>query len=95
MSRFTAYDEDQIKSQLKELDGWRRDGKRIQKTFEFPNFVAAWGFMSKAALTAEVMNHHPEWLNVYGTVKVSLSTHDADGLTNLDFELAAKMDSLV
>ena len=66
----------------------------ISKTFVFANFVEAFGFMSKVALHAEKLDHHPEWFNVYKTVEVTLSTHDAGGLTDLDITLAKKMDKL-
>ena len=66
----------------------------IRKTFTFRNFVEAWGFMSRAAIWAEKLNHHPEWSNVYKTVEVTLTTHDVDGLSELDVRLAAKMDQL-
>ena len=66
----------------------------IQKTFTFANFVEAFGFMSRAALWAEKMNHHPEWFNVYKTVDVTLSTHDVGGLSDLDVKLATKLDAL-
>ena len=66
----------------------------IAKTYEFENFVAAFGFMTRAALWAEKLNHHPEWFNVYKTVEVSLSSHDAGGLTMKDVELARRMDAL-
>lgn len=66
----------------------------ITRTFQFADFNAAFGFMSRAALKAEAMNHHPEWFNVWNRVEVTLSTHDAGGLTTLDMELAAFMDSL-
>ena len=71
-----------------EVDG--RDA--ITRTFVFADFNEAWGFMSRAALAAEAMNHHPEWSNVYKTVEVTLSTHDAGGLTDRDIRLAAAMD---
>ena len=67
----------------------------IHKTFVFKNFVEAWGFMSRAAIWAEKRNHHPEWSNVYKTVEVTLTTHDVDGLSDLDAKLAGKMDALV
>ena len=66
----------------------------IRKTFTFRNFVEAWGFMARAAIWAEKLNHHPEWSNVYKTVEVTLTTHDVDGLSELDVRLAAKMDQL-
>ncbi len=75
---------------------WGHDPERdaIRKTFRFKNFVRAWSWMSAVALEAEKMNHHPEWMNVYGTVEVTLTTHDANGLTELDVKLAQKMDAL-
>ena len=66
----------------------------IQKTYKFRNFIDAIGFMTKAAIWAEKLNHHPEWSNVYGKVTVVLTTHDADGLTEVDARLATKMDVL-
>ncbi len=66
----------------------------LAKTFQFRNFVEAFGFMTRVALWAEKWNHHPEWFNVYRTVEVTLSTHDAGGLTELDLKLARKMDAL-
>lgn len=79
---------------LQELSGWREDPARdaIVKTFVFQNFVEAFGFMTQAALVAERMDHHPEWSNVYKTVNVLLTTHDAGGLTKLDVDLARAMD---
>lgn len=83
-----------IQSEVARLAGWalREDGKAILKTFKFKNFVEAFGFMTQCALAAEKLDHHPEWFNVYATVDVTLSTHDADGLTELDFRLADLMD---
>lgn len=79
---------------LKDLAGWRMEPARdaIVKTFVFRDFVEAFGFMTKAALVAERMDHHPEWSNVYKTVEVLLTTHDAGGLTMKDIELARAMD---
>ena len=78
------------------LPGWRlADGRdAIQKTFKFKDFSEAFGFMARAALVAEKMDHHPEWSNVYKTVDVTLSTHDAGGLTELDVKLAEAMDKI-
>ncbi|MGL6209467.1 MAG: 4a-hydroxytetrahydrobiopterin dehydratase [Paracoccaceae bacterium] len=77
-------------------NGWADEGGRdaIVKTFVFANFVEAFGFMTRAALWAEKWNHHPEWSNVYKRVTVTLTTHDAGGLTELDVKLASKMDLL-
>lgn len=86
--------EEEITAALEELSGWRREGDRIAKTFRFADFVEAFGFMSKVALVAERMNHHPEWKNVWNRVEVELTTHDVGGLTRRDFELAEAMDRL-
>ena len=64
----------------------------VSRRFVFEDFTQAWGFMSEVALIAERMNHHPEWFNVYRTVEVTLSTHDAGGLTDLDLSLAQALD---
>ncbi|MEX5727499.1 4a-hydroxytetrahydrobiopterin dehydratase [Rhodovulum iodosum] len=77
-------------------NGWSlADGRdAIAKTFVFKDFVEAFGFMTRAALHAEKLNHHPEWSNVYKTVEVVLTTHDADGLSAKDVDLAKRMDAL-
>ena len=88
-------DEERRKA-LSDLDGWIMvdDRDAITKTFSFKDFNEAFGFMSRVALIAEKMNHHPEWFNVYRTVEVTLSTHDAGGLTELDMQLASAMDRI-
>ena len=80
---------------LKKLNGWKKTrGKdSIEKDFIFKDFQSAFSWMTKIAFVAEKMDHHPEWFNVYRTVKVVLTTHDVQGLSSLDLELAAKMDS--
>ncbi|HEY4773229.1 MAG TPA: 4a-hydroxytetrahydrobiopterin dehydratase [Xanthobacteraceae bacterium] len=84
------------KAALARLPGWSdvegRDA--IAKTFVFPDFNAAFGFMTRAALVAEKLDHHPEWFNVYRRVDVTLSTHEAGGLTERDVKLAEAMDKL-
>ncbi|MFT7057670.1 MAG: 4a-hydroxytetrahydrobiopterin dehydratase [Pseudorhodobacter sp.] len=77
-------------------NGWAQDSSRdaISKTFVFRNFIEAFGFMTRAALWAEKWNHHPEWSNVYKTVNITLTTHDVDGLSDLDVKLATKLDTL-
>jgi 4a-hydroxytetrahydrobiopterin dehydratase len=79
---------------LGRLNGWSVvDGRdAIRKKFILADFNEAFGFMTRAALVAEKLDHHPEWFNVYKTVEVTLSTHDAGGLTELDFKLAEAMD---
>jgi len=82
---------------LMTLKDWSAaDGDRdaIKRVFKFKDFKIAWAFMSGAALRAEQMDHHPEWFNVYSTVDVTLTTHDADGVTSLDLDLALYMDAL-
>ena len=76
------------------LKGWIEVEGRdaITRTFKFKNFNQAFGFMARVAMKAEKMDHHPEWFNVYATVEVTLATHDADGVTALDIELATFMD---
>jgi 4a-hydroxytetrahydrobiopterin dehydratase len=84
------------KSALTKLSGWSDVSGRdaIAKKFVFKDFNAAFGFMTRAALIAEKLDHHPEWFNVYKTVEVTLSTHDAGGVTELDIKLAQEMDRL-
>ena len=79
-----------------QLSGWSDVAGRdaIAKTFQFKDFNAAFGFMTRAALVAEKMDHHPEWRNVYRTVEVTLSTHDAGGVTELDLQLARAMETI-
>ncbi len=84
------------KEMVASLDGWTMtaDNIAIEKTFRFKNFEAAFGFMSRAAIKAEVLDHHPEWFNVYSKVDVRLTTHDVGGLTELDEKLARAMDKM-
>ncbi len=81
---------------LAELPLWQASGAKeaISRTFVFKDFSQAFGFMTQIALAAERMDHHPEWFNVYNRVEVVLTTHDADGVTHLDLELAKLMDRL-
>ena len=87
---------DARKTALAKLSGWSESSGRdaIAKKFVFKDFNAAFGFMTRAALIAEKMDHHPEWFNVYKTVEVTLSTHDAGGVTELDVQLAGAMDKI-
>ena len=84
------------KDGLAPLAGWSEVAGRdaIAKTFQFKDFNAAFGFMARVALVAEKMDHHPEWKNVYRTVEVTLSTHDAGGVTALDLKLARAMEDI-
>ena len=82
---------------LTKVPAWTLDqaGKAIQREFKFRDFNEAWGFMNRVALLAEVRNHHPEWSNVWNTVRITLTTHDAGGLTDKDIGLAQDIDGLL
>ena len=84
----------EISAKLPELSGWKVKDDKLHKQFQFASFVEAFGFMSSLALVAESMNHHPEWFNVYNRVTIDLTTHDAGGISELDFALAKKADAL-
>lgn len=86
--------DNEIVDGLANVDGWALDEGKLQREFRFADFVQAFGFMASTALAAEKMNHHPEWCNVYNKVTVHLTTHEAGGITNLDFKLAARMNAL-
>ncbi len=83
-----------IQRRLGELDGWSLANGKLAREFKFKDFVGAFGFMTRAAMHAEKMDHHPEWSNVYNKVRVELVTHSAGGITELDFALAKKLDEL-
>ena len=90
MARPEKLDEAKIESELATTPGWElRDGK-LCRDFKFSDFVQAFGFMTRLALVAEKMDHHPEWNNVYSTVRIAMSTHDVQGLSILDFEFARR-----
>jgi 4a-hydroxytetrahydrobiopterin dehydratase len=84
----------EIEAALAALPGWSLADGKLHREFRFPDFVRAFGFMTRAALVAESMDHHPEWCNVYGRVVVDLTTHASGGITALDAELARRMDAL-
>ncbi|HUQ92716.1 MAG TPA: 4a-hydroxytetrahydrobiopterin dehydratase [Bryobacteraceae bacterium] len=86
--------EDEISRALAALPEWKtRDGK-LHREYKFPDFVHAFGFMATSAIAIEAMNHHPEWSNVWNRVTIDLTTHDANGITTKDFELAHKLESV-
>jgi 4a-hydroxytetrahydrobiopterin dehydratase len=87
--------EDQIQEALATLPGWSLKDGKLHREFKFADFSQAWGFMARVALLAEKMNHHPEWFNVWSTVHIDLSTHDAGGISGLDVELAKGINALV
>lgn len=86
--------EEQIKKELPNLQGWSVVNGKLHKDFVFADFIEAFGFMSRAAIHIEKMNHHPEWFNVYNKIKVELVTHDAGGITQNDVNLAKTLNSL-
>ncbi|XOV77397.1 MAG: 4a-hydroxytetrahydrobiopterin dehydratase [Aestuariibacter sp.] len=91
------YSQEQINVALAELNEgldsqWQIEGDKLIKTFKFKSFIRAFGWMSQIAIWAEKLNHHPEWFNVYNRVEVQLTTHDAGGISELDFKLASKME---
>ena len=85
-----------VREALAQLPGWAQSEGReaIEKSFAFRNFSEAWAFMSRVALKAEALDHHPEWFNVYNRVEVTLATHSAGGVTELDVQLAKFMDDV-
>jgi 4a-hydroxytetrahydrobiopterin dehydratase len=90
--KYKKLSENELDETVRALSGWELKDGKLQKSFEFSNFIEAFGFMTRIALEAEKINHHPEWSNVYNTVKVRLSTHDADGITDYDIKLANIID---
>jgi 4a-hydroxytetrahydrobiopterin dehydratase len=86
--------EDDVARRLAALPGWSLEGGKLHRTYVFGDFAQAFGFMAEVAREAEALGHHPEWSNVYNRVVVDLTTHDAQGITPLDFELASRMERL-
>lgn len=94
MPRPRALATHEIEAALASLPGWTLASGKLHRELRFPDFVAAFGFMAQSALHAEKLDHHPEWSNVYGKVVVDLVTHDAKGVTELDLELARRMNAI-
>lgn len=90
----TKLSDDEIRERLADLPGWSLDGGKLAREFKFADFARAFGFMASVAIEADKLNHHPEWSNVYNRVTVRLVTHEAKGITGLDFELAQKMNEV-
>lgn len=86
--------EEEVRRHLESLPGWSLRDQKLHRDFKFVDFVEAFGFMAKAAIIAERMNHHPEWSNVYNRVSVDLTTHDAGGVTENDVRLADALNGL-
>jgi 4a-hydroxytetrahydrobiopterin dehydratase len=94
MTRPARLSDAEIAGRLSALSGWALANGKLHREFRFRDFSEAFGFMARAALAAEKLNHHPDWTNVWNRVTVELTTHDAGGITALDFELAEAMDRL-
>ena len=94
MARVEKLSEDELRKELDALDGWSLQNGKLHREFQFQDFNEAFGFMTRVALIAESMEHHPEWFNVWNGVVVDLSTHDAGGVTSLDVQLARKMNGI-
>lgn len=90
----TRLNDTEIASALAQTPHWTVTNGKLHREFQFKDFSEAFGFMTRAAMVAEQMNHHPEWRNVWNKVVVDLNTHDAGGITQRDFELAARMNQL-
>jgi 4a-hydroxytetrahydrobiopterin dehydratase len=85
---------DALQTALKELPGWSIQNEKLHRDYRFPNFAHAFGFMAIAAVEIEKRNHHPEWLNVYNRVTVDLTTHDSNGITQKDLDLARLLEGI-
>ena len=86
---------DEVSDLVAALDGWELDGASLRRQLVFENFVQAFGFMAQVALIAERLDHHPNWSNVYNRVDIAVTTHDAGGLTALDFEFVRRVDAVL
>ena len=86
--------DEEIRVGLQSLPGWKHDGEKLVRVYRFHDFSEAFGFMARAALAAEKADHHPDWSNSLGTVTVHLATHDAEGVTELDLDLARDFERL-
>ena len=95
MSRPSPLTPGEIATRLESLPGWTLSGAALRRDFVFADFPEAFGFMTRAAFAAEKLDHHPDWSNSWNRVTVALSTHDAGGITDLDFQLASVMQRLM
>ena len=93
-ARIEKLEEGALQSGLADLGEWALDGGKLFREFAFDDFNQAFGFMTRVALVAESMNHHPDWSNVYDRVRIHLTTHEAGGLTQRDLDLAARISAL-
>ena len=86
--------EAEVLERLSEVQGWTLEGGKLHRVFQCKDFVAAFGNMTRVALVAEAMNHHPEWFNVWNKVVIDLNTHSVGGISDLDFKLAGKINEI-
>ena len=93
-TRPTKLTEGELAAELATLERWSLVAGKLHRVYTFADFVTAFGFMSSAALVAQAMDHHPEWSNVWNTVRIDLTTHDAGGVTSLDVQLARALEKL-
>jgi len=94
MSARTKLSDDEVRTRIGDLPGWSLAAGKLRRELRFDDFGAAFSFMTRVALVAERMDHHPDWSNVYNRVTIELQTHDAGGLTERDFELAAAISRI-
>ncbi|MGH9979505.1 MAG: 4a-hydroxytetrahydrobiopterin dehydratase [Nitrososphaeraceae archaeon] len=92
--KYRKLSESEIESAISSLDAWTFKDSKLNRSFKFGNFVEAFTFMTAVALNAEKMDHHPEWFNVYNTVRIDLMTHDVDGISDYDIKLAKLINSI-
>jgi 4a-hydroxytetrahydrobiopterin dehydratase len=93
MARIEKLDDTQIQERLATVPGWSVEGGKLHRELKFADFNEAFGFMTRVALHAEKADHHPEWFNVYSTVRIDLTTHDCGGISARDFDLAAQINA--
>lgn len=91
----TKLSTEEINEKIKELEGWHYENNAIQTSFEFKDFKDTFSVMTRIAFEAEAMQHHPDWTNIYNNLHISLSTHDADGVTEKDFKLAKIIEKVI
>jgi len=92
MKKYTL---EEITNELKKLEGWDYVDGAIETTFEFKNFKETFCIMTRIAFECELQNHHPDWSNIYNTLTIRLNTHDADGITDKDFQLAKTIEEII
>ena len=94
MSQITRLSGEEVDRRRADVPSWQVEDGALAREFAFADFITAFGFMAQVALLAEALDHHPEWSNAYGRVRISLTTHDVGGLSELDFALARRIDAL-